>query len=205
MDHDGGAKARLVGEYAPLHALLNGQLHAVAHDAAAGGPEGESALEDRGKYRWHHFDVHDQNGNGANHINQHHKGHDFLRDGGDALQAAHDDQSAQNQQYNAADPCRHAEHRLHIARNGVDLSHIADAEGCQEAEQREGRRQNCADLLAALFRAKAVPQIVHGAAAPLALLVFPPVIDAQHILGVVGHHAEEGNDPHPEHRAGAAH
>ena len=97
------------------------------------------------------------------------------------------------------------EHRFHVAGDGVDLGHVADAEGSQEAEHGEQRRQHLADGFAALLRPQAVPEVVHGAAAPFTLLIFPAVVDAQHVFGIVGHHAKEGNEPHPEHSAGAAH
>lgn len=37
-----------------------------------------------------------------------------------------------------------------------------------------------------------------------ALLVYLTVFHGQHDLSVLGHHAKEGGNPHPEHRAGTA-
>ena len=82
-----------------------------------------------GEYNGNHPDVHNQNDNGADHVDNHHKGHDLLGDGGNALQTAHHNQTDQNQNGNAGYPGGQTEHRFQIARNGVDLGHVADAEG----------------------------------------------------------------------------
>ena len=56
----------------------------------------------------------------------------------------------------------------------------------------------------ALLGAKAVLKIVHGASAPLVALVPASVIYTKNILGEVGHHSKESNDPHPEYGSGTA-
>ena len=60
--------------------------------------------------------------------------------------------------------------------------------------------QHPAQLLAAFFSPQPVGEVVHRATLPRALLILVPVKDAQHVFGKAGHHAEEGHDPHPEHR-----
>ena len=59
-------------------------------------------------------------------------------------------------------------------------------------------------MLAAVIGTESVLQIIHGASAPFVPGVFAPVVDAEHIFGVVGHHTEKGHDPHPEDSAGTA-
>ena len=149
-------------------------------------------------------DVGKEDDQGADQVDHHHEGDDLLRDGGDTLQAADDDQAGQDQQHHAGDPGGNAKDCVHVAGDGVDLGHVADAKGGQEAEDGEQNGQDLANALAALLGAQAVLEVVHGAAGPLVVLVLAAVVDTQDVLGVVGHHAEEGNEPHPEHGAGAA-
>ena len=55
-----------------------------------------------------------------------------------------------------------------------------------------------------LLAAEAVAKVVHRAAAPLAFRILASVEDAEDVLGEVGHHAEEGDEPHPENGSGTA-
>jgi hypothetical protein len=75
----------------------------------------------------------------------------------------------------------------------------------EDGEEGEQDGQHLADQLAVLHLAHAVLQVIHRAAAPFAFFVPAAEEDAQHVFGIVGHHAHDGGDPHPEHRAGAAH
>ena len=149
--------------------------------------------------------IHKEDDNGADHIEDDHERDDFLSDRGNTLQAADYDQSDQDHDDCAGDPGGEAEDGLHIAGDGVHLRHVADAEGGDEAEKGEQKGQYLADACAALFGAQTVAEIVHRAAGPFALGVFAAVEDAEDVFGIVGHHAQEGHDPHPEHGAGAAH
>ena len=91
----------------------------------------------------------------------------------------------------------------HVHGNGIDLTHVADAERGEDAEAAEQNSQYGANLLVAGIAAQAILEVVHGAAAPLTILILAAIVDAQHIFGIVGHHAEDGDNPHPEHGAGA--
>ena len=65
----------------------------------------------------------------------------------------------------------------------------------------EDRKQYCqysTDLFAAFIGAETVFQIIHGAAAPFIFGIFAAIIDSKYIFGIVCHHAEESNNPHPE-------
>ena len=55
-----------------------------------------------------------------------------------------------------------------------------------------------------LFGTESVPEIVHGAAGPFPFLVFASIKDTEHIFGIVGHHAKDCHNPHPENCAGTA-
>ena len=198
MHHDRRAKARFVGECAALEAPCDGLRDAVAQNAAARCRQCKRALEDgckcgrdRREVCAHHdqraYDVHDR-----------HNGDDLLCDSRHTLQTAQNDQSGQKHQRNACDHVRDVERRAHIACNGVDLAHVANTERCQHAEAGEQHRQHPAQRPAALLCAQTVGQIVHSTAGPLALFVLAAVENAQNILGVVGHHAEDRHDPHPE-------
>ena len=55
-----------------------------------------------------------------------------------------------------------------------------------------------------LLFAYAVREVIHRAAGPFASHIPAAEIDAEHILGIVGHHTEKRRYPHPEHRAGSA-
>ena len=75
----------------------------------------------------------------------------------------------------------------------VGLHRTADAERGQHAEQGKQHGQP--------LDAQAALDVVHGAAAHLALVVGDAVLDGQHGLAVLGGHAEEGSDPTSEHGA----
>ena len=94
--------------------------------------------------------------------------------------------------------------RLQIERNLVDLPHVADAERGENGKDRKQNSQHLADTLHAFFTAETVRKIVHCAAGPLTVRIAAAEIDAEHIFGIVRHHAEERRNPHPEHRTRAA-
>ena len=107
-------------------------------------------------------------------------------------------------QQGAGNPIGDPEGTLHIGGNGIDLAHVSDAEAGQNAENTEQECQHLTDGLAAPEAAQAVPQIVHGAARPLPRGILPAVVDTKHVFGKIGHHTENGHNPHPEDGAGTA-
>ena len=82
--------------------------------------------------------------------------------------------------------------------DGVDLGHVADTEGSKEAEDAE----HAAEPAPALTQA--VLNVIHRSADPVALVVALAVTDCEDNLRVLGGHAEECGDPHPEDSSGAA-
>ncbi len=211
------AETRLVGEYAALATLRYNRLYAYSDRRAAdclnAERELEYAREDRADLR----NVREEYYKTAKHVQARHKRHYLLRERRDALQTAENDQTAEYHQQHTDDnvcPLDVAERvaevdvleyrAVEIDDDLVDLTHIADTEAGKNREHREQPRKEAPYVLAALIAAQSVAQIVHRAAAPLALRVFAAVVDTEDILGEVRHHAEERRDPHPEYRAGSA-
>ena len=198
VDHDGGAETGFVGEGTALEAPCDGLADAVAQRTAACGVQVEGTPEDGGKCCRDIACVEHYDHKCACNVEQRHQRHQLLGDSGHPLQSANDDEGCDHHQAQAGDESRHAEGGVHVAGNGIDLAHVADAEGCKDAEAGKQHRQRSADLPTALFRAQTIGEVVHGTARPLALFVFAAVVDAQHILGKAGHHAKQCHDPHPE-------
>ena len=217
VDHNRRTEACLVGEYAALEAL--GHDLADHHaDTAADGCDGlESALEDSAESGQDAGVVDADDDNAAENEEDYHERNDLFRGICDALQTAQSDQSGEDHDNGAEDHIIQAETAQnfdggksvngessgYIGYDLVDLTHGADAEGCQKGKDTEEDRQDLAGDLHTLLAAQTVSQIVHGAATPLAVFVAAAVVDTQNIFGIVGHHAEESSDPHPEHGAGA--
>ena len=131
-------------------------------------------------------------------VEQCHEGHQFFGDSGHPLEAAQHDEGRDHHQRHARDEVGRVERGVHVARDGVDLAHVADAERCQNAETGKQHRQHLAQRFAAFLCAQAVGQVIHGTAGPLAFFIFAAVVHAQHVFRKAGHHAQNGHDPHPE-------
>ena len=195
MHHHRGAKPGLVGKSTPLKAPCDRLGQPVAYDAPTGGAQPERALYDGGKRRRDSGDMHPHHGERTHDVQQCHGGDKPFRHRSHTLQPAQQNHRRHCRQHCAGDGLRHAEGRLQIARDGIELAQVADAKACQRTERGKQHRQH-----PPRFAAKAVPQVVHRPAAPAARRVFAAVVDAQHVLGVAGHHAQQRHDPHPEHR-----
>ena len=204
MDHNAGAQACLVREDTPLHAPGHCRLDTGAHNAAAHGFHSEGSLKNRSKGRADILRVQDHQYQGPNHIYKGHHRHQFFRNGGNSLQAAHHHQGRHDHQQDAGNPIGDPKSAVHIRGNGIDLAHIANAEAGNHAEHAEGESQDLAQGFAAPKASQAIFQVVHGTAGPLPCLILPAVVDAQNIFGVVGHHAKNRHQPHPEDGSRAA-
>lgn len=112
------------------------------------------------------------------------------------LHPADNDDGGEDGQDNAGVQGIQSSEGLHRAGDLGGLGNVADAEAGDTAQQGEEDGQ---PLLAC-----ALLNVVHGAAVVGALLVYLTVFHGQHDLSVLGHHAKEGGNPHPEHRAGTA-
>ena len=204
MNHNAGAQAGLIGEYAPLHAPGNGSLDTTAHDAAAYSLHRKSALENGDKGRSYISGIENHQNQRAHHVGDRHHGNQLFGHRRNPLQAAHHHQRSNDHQQCAGDPIGDRESAFHIGGDGIDLTHVADAEAGQNTENTEKKRQHFTDGLAAPEAAQTVPQIVHGTAGPLPRGILPAVVDTKHVFGEIGHHTENRHNPHPEDGAGAA-
>ena len=88
---------------------------------------------------------------------------------------------------------------MHGRCNAVGLHHGANTKTSQAAEQCKQRAQPLP------LAAQTILDGVHGAANPLAVVVFLAVLHCQHHFTVLGGHAKQCGHPHPEQGAGAAH
>ena len=217
MGDGGRAEAGLVGEDAAGDALLHDGFERNADRAAESGLDGEGVAEDQTECLTDVLDVYDQNDERGQNVNNRHNGHQLFGDLADALHAADNDEGDNDGGDHADDDAghghglaeQHDRRGLYIAAegvnggvdgggDGVDLGHVADAEGGDETEHTEDGGEPAPTL------AEAVLDVVHRAADPVALLVAFTVLHGEQNLGILGDHAEQGGDPHPEHGAGAA-
>ena len=195
MHHHRGAKPGLVGKSTPLEAPSDRPGQPVAYDAPTGGTQPERTLYDGGKRRRDGSDVHPHHGERTHDVQQCHGRDKPFCHRSHTLQPAQQNHRRHCRQHRAGSGFRHAEGRFQIACDGIELAQVADTKACQRTKRGKQHRQHPPRLAA-----KAVPQVVHRPAAPAARRVFAAVVDAQHVLRVAGHHAQQRHDPHPEHR-----
>ena len=155
---------------------------------------------------------------GAEHEENDHEGNDLLGNARDPLQTSEGDQCGQDHDQRTEDQVVERDARQNLNRGEgadveglcdigndlVDLSHASDTEGGEHGEDAEEDGKHASDVLHALLSSNAVNEVVHGTARPLAVLVLSAEVDAKDVLGIVGHHAEECGNPHPEHGTGTA-
>ena len=209
VGHRRGAKAGLVGEYAAGYAALHGLDDADAQRAAH---------YRRGVKRAHHdltddfgevADVDKDKHEGGYDVDHCHYGDQLLGDLAYALDAADVGNEAYDSHYDTGYQSDGAfltdgsgsnggNSGSDRGSDGVHLGDVADAEGANAAQHSEHAAQPCPLL------AKAVPDVVHGAAYPVALIVLFTILGGESDLGELGCHAQESGNFHPEHRAGAA-
>ena len=198
IDHNRRAKARLIGEGTALEAPGDGLADAVAQRTAAGSLQVEGALENGHEGCRDVACVHHHDDQRTGNVEQRHERHQLFGDRRHTLQAADDDERRDHHEGQTGDDGGHPEGSIHVAGNGVELAHVADAEGRQNAEAGKQHGQHLAQLLAALLCAQTVGEVVHGTAGPLAFFIFAAVVHTQHVLRKAGHHAQQRHDPHPE-------
>ena len=204
-----GAEARLIGEGASAQAPDDGLLERNAAGRAAEGLGREGCAEDLGEGRADVAGVAEDDDEGEDDIENAHDRDELFGHRADALDAAEEDHADQARDHKAENEvqqlplpfCRGDEGVdgvVERADDGVDLRHVADAEG---GDGREHAEQH-ADPLPVL--AEAVFNVIHRAADPVALGVTFPVLDGERDLGILDDHAEQRREPQPEHCAVAA-
>ena len=195
----GAPPPRLVGEQAALGALRNRGLDGVAKAAADDGLGLEGILEDHADGGGDVLDADDQDDQAAEQEDSRHDGDDLLRDGGEALYAAKEDERADRDEDDTDDPRGNAEGGLHRGADGVGLHHAAEEAECQ----RDGDGEEAGEELAEAAL-KGRRDVVDRTALDVAVL-----FDDAGLLGERSFHAdrdqpEEGDDQHAEDGAGAA-
>ena len=198
VGHGRRAEAGLVGEHAPGKAVLHGQHDGIAEDAASHCLEAEGALDDQHQGRGDLGDAQEDDQDAGRDVEHGHHRHQIGGDRADTLDAADQHEAHQHCQDDAGHQLVETEEVLQGRGDLGALGDVADAEAGQPAEDREDDGQPFPALAQAVFN------IVHGTAVIDALLVGLPILDGQGDLGVLGAHAEESGDPHPEHGAGTA-
>ena len=195
----GGAHTGLVGEQTTLGALRDGLLDGVAERTAHDGLRLKGVLEDHAEGGGDIPDAEDQDDQTAQQEDCRHNGDDFFRNGSQPLNAAQENDAADDDQRHAHDPGGDAESGLEALSDGVGLHHAAHEAQSQNDGDCEQGRQEFAE--AALERGG---DVIDGAAVDGAVCCLDPGLDGQCGFSVDGGHAEEGDDPHPEDGAGAA-
>ena len=194
-----GTHTGFVGEEAAGHAVAHGFAHGDAECAAAGGLriEGhdENGLEGAGQGG----NVGEDDDEAAADVQKRHERHELFHDPGNALCAAEEDGGGNERHNDAHEHGGNSEGGAEGRAYGVGLHHVAhEAEGEDDGHGEEGGKgpaegsgEGCAD-------------IVGRSADGFAALVGALVLLGQHGFGIVGGHAEEGAEPHPENGARAA-
>ncbi|MNO65658.1 hypothetical protein D3C76_564220 [compost metagenome] len=186
------AQARFVGEHATFHAHDDG----AAEQAAECRVEAEGALEDGFQHGWHVFDL------GADHVQGHAdvgQGLDRyqqVRHRGDALDAADEGDGQQHCQDDTSVARVEGKGVLQRVGHGVRLQ--AD-EGEAVGDQQQDREHD-----GHAFQLQAVLDVVGRATTVQAVAIGALVDLGQGAFEEAAGHADQGSDPHPEHRAWAA-
>ena len=120
---------------------------------------------------------------------------DLLRDRGQTLYAAQEDDGADDDQDDTHDPGGDAESRLHGGADGVGLHHAAEEAECQ----RDGDGEEAGEELAEAAL-KGRRDVVDRTALDVAVLFDDAGLLGERRFRVDRGHAEKRDDPHPEHR-----
>ena len=208
MGDRAGAKTGLVGKDAAGNALLHTDEQTA--DGAAGKGSGvERTRHDGFQHIGQAGEVEHHHAHRQHNVEQRHKGHQLLAYAANALDAAQQHQRHQHRHKDAHDEIeggqKAAAHQpvfqqsgIHRCHDGIYLRCVAGTEHGQHAEQRVQHGQKLPAV------AKAVFNIVHRAAHPLAGIAALPEMHGQRHLGKLGAHAQQRRAPHPEHGTRAA-
>ena len=188
-----------IGEEAALCALRNGFLQRSADSAADDGLRHKCILEDHAEGGGEIGDAGKENDYTADEEETCHNGNDLFGDGGETLNAAEEDDSADDNENKTHDPSGDAESGLHSGTDGVGLNHAAEeAEGEDDGNCEEA----CKELAEAAL--ECAGDVVNGAALDVAVFVGFAGFESEGSLSIDGGHTEEGDNPHPEDGTGAA-
>ena len=192
----GGADACLIGEQAALDALHQSGTHKAAED----GLEVKGVAEDAGKHGGNEGDVGEDHKEGDSQVQHAHHRHQHGGDVGNLLAAAADANQEHHGQHNAHDPG--GEGGIIEA---VSLEGVGNIEGGHQVKAHHvGEYHHHGEENAQPALLESLLDVVGGAAVAAAVLGTLLINLSQSTFHKGGGAAQQGGDPHPEHRAGAA-
>ena len=193
-----GARARLIGEQATLGAVHNDRADAAAHDLT----DAERLGEDAPEHRRELARVLDDNKDRDEEIARRHDRHHDIQHLDRGVLAQHDDRRDRDE-HDRGVKRRHLKRVLKGGRDRV-ADDLADAAPAEQAGQRKQHRKHRMPALAAGLHEQFVDIICRAAPVAAVERVFFLVELRQRRLDKGGGRAEQGDHPHPEHRACAA-
>ena len=198
MRDRGRAETGLVREDAAGKALLHGHHDGVAEETASDTLKGKGTRKDLAEDGRNVADAHNDDHDAGYNIEDRHEGHQQRGHLADALDAAERNQRDDKGDQNTGHHGRHMEEVAQRTGDFAALGNVADAERSKAAQQAEDDGHPFPAFADAVF------DVVHRAAVIDALFILHAILHRQDDLGILGDHAEEGRNPHPEHGTGAA-
>ena len=190
-----GTHAGLVGIQATLHAVEHGSRHA-AHQAACRLIQTESAAHDQNENVRDLVNVGHQHPQGHAQVGHGHERHHHLGHTRDVADAAKDHDAREHSQGHAHLGAIQAEGFAERLGNGIGLHGVEhQTEHHQQRHREHGARPR---------RLQATTDVEGRTTAVEAMMVVDLVELGQRAFRVGGGHAQQGHDPHPEERPGAA-
>ena len=198
MSHRRGTESGFVGEHAAGHTHSDGHHHGRTGKTAFGGRRRERFGDNPSKNAGKLVNVQDDDDKGDEDVYHRHGGHDLTGHGTDALHAADEDSSGQQEDGDGGKPRRDGEVGLYGFTDGVALYHSARTDTGDDAEQRKARAEPHP------LGSEPVFDEVHGAAHPVSGRGLFAEMHGKEHFAELGGHTHKGGHPHPEQRAGAA-
>ena len=155
--------------------------------------------KDQAKGRRNVSDIDDEDQQGGSDVKDDHGRNQLAGDFSDPSDAADNDDSHQHRHHDSGQVGRNGEALSQSGRHRVDLDGVTDAKGSRGAEKGKGEPQPLAQL--GREGAHTVAEVVHRAPDVGARVVHLAIGDRANSLGILGGHAEQGDEPHVEHRA----
>ena len=194
----GGTHAGLVGEDTAGDTHLEGQQDSGADETTCGGGTGEGVGEDQAEGVGELTGVDAQHHDASDDVDDDHQRDEGGGDLADGLDAAEKDGADEDEHDDTGDHGVDPEGFLQVRGDRVGLGHVADTEGRDDGGEGEepGEELTEGALDAPL-------EVALRSTGHVALGVRDAVPHTEERLGVLGRHAEQAGDPHPEQGAGA--
>ncbi len=195
----GGAHARLIGKQPSCNAETHRLPDRKARYRTADSPGRKSADEDGSQSSRNSAEIQNQENHAADKVERRHNRNHLLREGGDSPDAADENKGRNHRHKNTDHHLVDAERGVKRIADGIGLHHVAHDAECEN----DGNRKKAGKKLpeAALERLR---DVIDRAADHMSLVVSCLRHLCKRRLAVNGRHAEEGRQPHPEDRTGAA-